>query len=126
MGNSMRREQNEGALDSQTGLPYCEYIVSTMTKQPIEAEVASERLNLRITPAVKVMIRRAAKLRQYSLTDFVVRSSQDAAEAVLAEQTRFVLPKAQWLAFNEALDAPARKIPELKRLLTEPSIFEAR
>jgi uncharacterized protein (DUF1778 family) len=97
-----------------------------MAKRFGKTEVASERLNLRIPPAAKVMIRNAAKLRKYSLTDFVVRSSMDAAEAVLAEQTRLVLPKAQWLAFNAALDAPAREIPELKRLLTEPSIFEAR
>jgi uncharacterized protein (DUF1778 family) len=96
-----------------------------MSKRPVETEVASERLNLRIAP-VKILIRRAAKLRKYSLTDFVVRSSQEAAEAVLAEQTRFDLPKAQWLAFNAALDAPAKEIPELKLLLTEPSVFEAR
>ncbi len=88
--------------------------------------MASERLILRIAPAVKILVRRAAKLRNDSLTDFVVRSSRDAAEAVLADQTRFVLPKAQWLAFNAALDAPAKEIPELKRLLTEPSVFEPR
>ncbi|MGO8698275.1 MAG: DUF1778 domain-containing protein [Limisphaerales bacterium] len=99
--------------------------MSTTSKRP-EAEVASERLILRIAPAVKILVRRAAKLRNDSLTDFVVRSSRDAAEAVLADQTRFVLPKAQWLAFNAALDAPAKEIPELKRLLTEPSVFEPR
>ncbi len=97
-----------------------------MLKRPVETEAASERLNLRIAPAVKLLIGRAAKLRKYSLTEFVMRSSQEAAEAVLAEQTRFVLPKAQWLAFNAALDAPAKEIPELRRLLTEPSVFEAR
>lgn len=100
--------------------------MSTTLKRSVETDVASERLNLRIAPAVKVMIRKAAKLRQNSLTEFIVRSSQDAAEAVLAEQTRFVLPKAQWLAFNAALDAPAREIPELRRLLAKPSVFEAR
>ena len=99
--------------------------MSTILKRPVETEVASERLNLRIAPAAKILIRRAAKLRKYSLSDFVVRSSQDAAEAVLAEQTRFVLPQAQWLAFNAALDAPAKTIPALKRLMTEPSVFEA-
>jgi uncharacterized protein (DUF1778 family) len=97
-----------------------------MLKRPVETEVASERLNLRIAPAVKILIRSAAKLRKSSLTDFVVLSSREAAEAVLAEQTRFVLPKAQWLAFNAALDAPAKEIPELKQLLSEPTVFEAR
>jgi uncharacterized protein (DUF1778 family) len=95
-------------------------------KKLIATEAASERLNLRIAPAVKAMLRHAAKLRKASLTDFVVRSSQDAAEAVLAQQNRFVLPKAQWLAFHAALDAPAREIPELKQLLAEPTVFGAR
>ena len=100
--------------------------MSTKVKRLPKTGAASERLNLRIEPAVKLLIRRAAKLRKYSVSDFVVRSSQDAAEAVLAEQTRFVLPKAQWRAFNAALDAPAKEIRELKRLLTEPSVFEER
>lgn len=100
--------------------------MSTISKPRVDTQAATERLNLRIAPAVKILILKAAKLRKNSLTDFVVRSSQDAAEAILAEQTRFVLPKAQWLAFNAALDAPAKEIPELKRLLSEPSVFEAR
>jgi uncharacterized protein (DUF1778 family) len=89
-------------------------------------ETASTRLNLRIAPTVKDLLKRAAKARKYSLTDFILRSSQDAAEAVLAEQTRFVLPRQQWVAFNAALDAPAKEIPELRRLLTEPSVLDAR
>ena len=100
--------------------------MSTKLKRVSEAKTTSARLNLRITPEVKILIRRAAKLRNDTLSSFVIRSSQDAAEAVLAEQTRFVLPKAQWQAFNVALDAPAKKIPELKRLLSEPSVFEKR
>jgi uncharacterized protein (DUF1778 family) len=35
-----------------------------------------------------------------------------------------VLPAEQWRAFNAALDAPAKEIPALRRLLTEPSVFE--
>jgi uncharacterized protein (DUF1778 family) len=101
--------------------------VSTIARQPVvKEETASTRLNLRIAPTVKEKIRKAAKLRKHSLTDFIVRSSQDAAEAVLAEQTRFILPEEQWRAFNAALDAPAKEIPALRRLLAEPSVFDAR
>jgi uncharacterized protein (DUF1778 family) len=64
------------------------------------------------------------KLRKSSLSGFIIKSSREAAEAVLAEQTRFVLPKERWLAFNAALDAPAKEIPALRLLLTEPSVFE--
>jgi len=89
-----------------SGGPQCRNELSKTKRRP--------SLNLRFAAAVKILIRRAAKLRGCSLTDFVLRASRDAAEAVLAEQPRFVLPKVQWLAFNAALDAPA----ELKRLFT--------
>ena len=85
---------------------------------------ASTRLNLRVAPEIKKLLRTAAMLQKHSLTGFVLRSSQNAAETVLAEQTRFVLPEKQWREFNAVLDAPAKEIPALRRLLTEPSVFD--
>jgi uncharacterized protein (DUF1778 family) len=41
-----------------------------------------------------------------------------------ADQTEFVLSEEQWRAFTEALDRPARHLPELEKLLREPSILE--
>ena len=90
-----------------------------------KAETATARLNLRIVPTVKKKLQRAAKLRKHSLTEFIIIVSQDAAEAVLAEQTRFVLPEKQWVAFNTALDAPAKELPALRKLLAQPSVFDA-
>lgn len=89
----------------------------------VKTKQRATRLNIRVASPVKELLRTAARLRNESLTGFVLRSSQVAAETVIAEQTRFVLPEAQWLAFNAVLDAPAREIPELRRLLTEPSVF---
>ena len=103
----------------------CRYIVSTVSQAlKGKTEKASTRLNLRIAPRAKMKIIRAAKLQKYSLTDFIIRASEEAAEAVLADQTRFVLSEKQWTAFNAALDAPAKEIPALRRLLTKPSVFE--
>jgi uncharacterized protein (DUF1778 family) len=89
-----------------------------------EEKTSTTRLNLRVDPTVKALLRSAAKLRKASLTGFILHSSQVAAESVLAEQTRFVLPAAQWRAFNAALDAPAKEIPALRQLLTKPSVFD--
>ncbi len=89
-----------------------------------KVKAASTRLNLRVATPVKELLRTAARMRKSSLTDFILRSSQAAAEAVLAEQTKFVLRKEQWIAFNAVLDAPAKDIPALRRLLTEPSVFD--
>jgi len=46
------------------------------------------------------------------------------AAETLAEQTRFVLPADQMLAFYAALDQPAKSIPRLRELLRKPSVFE--
>ena len=43
-----------------------------------------------------------------------------------ADQVAFVLSADDWQAFSAALDAPARDIPELRRLLTEPGVFDGR
>ena len=40
------------------------------------------------------------------------------------DQTDFVLSEEQWQAFTEALNRPARHLPELEKLLREPSILE--
>jgi uncharacterized protein (DUF1778 family) len=38
----------------------------------------------------------------------------------------FILSEKQWKAFNDALDRPARVLPRLRKLLTEPSVLEKR
>ena len=43
-----------------------------------------------------------------------------------ADQRRFELKPAQWDAFTDALGRPVKEIPELKKLMREPSILERR
>jgi uncharacterized protein (DUF1778 family) len=42
----------------------------------------------------------------------------------LGDQKQFELPRAQFARFVEALDRPAKVIPELKRLFSKKSIIE--
>jgi len=70
------------------------------------------------------MLLRAARSQRLKLTEFMVRSSRVAADIALAERTRLVLPTDKWRQFNAALDAPARRIPALKKLFTEASVFK--
>ena len=46
--------------------------------------------------------------------------------ATSADQVHFVLPPDRWRAFCEALDAPPRDIPALRKLLTEKGLFDDR
>jgi predicted DNA-binding antitoxin AbrB/MazE fold protein len=41
-----------------------------------------------------------------------------------AKQVVFVLPPDRWQAFCDALDAPPREIPALRKLLTEASVLD--
>jgi predicted DNA-binding antitoxin AbrB/MazE fold protein len=42
----------------------------------------------------------------------------------LSDQAHFALPPERWQAFCDALDAPPRDIPTLRKLLTEASLFD--
>jgi uncharacterized protein (DUF1778 family) len=100
--------------------------VSTRTRNGIlkSREPASTRINLRVDAPLKAMFVRAARAQGLNLTEFMVRSSQVAAELALAERSRFVLPPDKWREFNAALDEPARQIPALKKVFTAPSVFK--
>ncbi len=82
------------------------------------------KVQLRLRPAEKAIIARAAELRQTTLSKFMLENAYQAAQQVLADQVQFSLPAGRWKAFCQALDAPPRKIPALEQLLTEPSVFD--
>src|SRR4051794_10195700 len=84
----------------------------------------SEKLDLRLTPEAKRTLFAAAEAARRSVSEFVLESALTRAAETLADRCRFGLDAEQWKAFQEALDAPPRELPRLKRLLREPSIFE--
>ena len=58
------------------------------------------------------------------ISDSVLKQST-APQHVIADQVQFELPKKQWKEFCDALDAPPKPIPALRRLLTKPGLFDA-
>jgi uncharacterized protein (DUF1778 family) len=85
----------------------------------------SEKLDLRLTRKAKMRLRAAAAAANRSVSEFVLESALARAEEELADRVTFRLIAAQWNAFLEALDAPPRPLPRLKRLLREPGFFDA-
>ncbi len=92
----------------------------------VETESKSERIDIRTTPRVKRALQEAAAARSKTVTEFVLDSALTEASEALAERRLFLLDDEQWAAFMAALDAPPRPMPRLKRLLTEPSILDAK
>jgi uncharacterized protein (DUF1778 family) len=82
------------------------------------------KVQLRLRPEQKDVLTRAAKLRQTTLSSFLLENAYTAAQHVLAEQVHFTLPPERWQAFRRALDAPPRPIPALQKLFREARRFD--
>ena len=82
-----------------------------------------KRLSIRASEPEKAILTQAAQMRHMNTSQFVLRSSLDAARSILMDQTEFRLPPEQWDAFCERLDAPPQVIPALRRLFDEPEPF---
>jgi uncharacterized protein (DUF1778 family) len=84
----------------------------------------TEKLDLRLTPEAKQRLFAAAEVSQRSVSEFVLQSALERAEETLADRRVFLLDAEQWSAFQAALDAPPKVIPELKRLLERKAPWE--
>jgi uncharacterized protein (DUF1778 family) len=88
------------------------------------ASSRSEKLDLRLTPEAKRTLQVAASSMQRSVSEFVLESALARAYETLPDRRQFGLDADRWAAFLAALDAPARPLPRLARLLSEPSVFD--
>ena len=89
-----------------------------------ESVLRETKVQLRMRPLQKDVIARAAALKQTTMTSFMVEHAFNAAQQVLADQTHFYLSSDKWDEFCAALDAPPRDLPELRKLLTQPGVFD--
>lgn len=83
----------------------------------------SERIDVRASSSVKLLLQEAARACHKNVSEFLLDAGVVAANQALADRRRFVLNDAQWLAFQEALDAPVQAKPRLKQLLTQPGVL---
>ncbi|MBU7442662.1 DUF1778 domain-containing protein [Paraburkholderia fungorum] len=73
------------------------------------------RLEARISPDTRALLKRAAELQGRTLTDFVVAAAQDAALRVIAEIDVLRLSVADQQRFADALLTPAAPNDALQR-----------
>jgi uncharacterized protein (DUF1778 family) len=87
-------------------------------------ETKPARLNIRVTEHEKEVLAEAARLTNTTVSGFVLAKAYAEAQVILGDKNRFVLSESQWDEFVRALDAPPQDIPELRKLLTEPGVFD--
>src|SRR4051794_5834222 len=91
---------------------------------PVARNVRTQKLDLRLTPAAKHLLREAAAAAGRSISEFVLESALERAQETLPDRQHFGLDAERWAAFMAALDAPTRSLPRVEKLFAEPSIFD--
>lgn len=84
----------------------------------------SERIDIRTTTTAKRLLQQAAAASHKNVSEFLLEHGLLAAEKTLAERHLFLLNDQQWQAFQSALDQPTVNKPRLKKLLTDPGVFD--
>ncbi len=85
----------------------------------------ASRFSIRASAIQKRVIAEAARIKEITMSEFVLEQSLTAAQHVIADQVQFTLPAKQWKQFCAALDAPPKSVPALRRLMTKPGPFDA-
>jgi uncharacterized protein (DUF1778 family) len=90
-----------------------------------ESTTRETRISVRVKPAQKSLIARAAKLQHTTLTEFVLENALEAASQLVAEQKHFEMTPEEFKRFTRALDAPpAKNLKAMLRLLNQPRVLD--
>lgn len=88
------------------------------------ASPKTARINLRTTPEQDLLIRRAAKAQQQSVSDFILESARRSAESALLDAKTLLLDRQGWEQLNKSLNRRARAVPELVDLFGEKTPWD--
>jgi|OpeIllAssembly_1097287.scaffolds.fasta_scaffold1227435_2 uncharacterized protein (DUF1778 family) len=86
---------------------------------------ASERIDVRTSPAVKELIVRAASTAGMSVSAFLLSAAQERAQRLLADQESLTLSAADWQAFVAALDSLDKPRPRLSAAMARHREWES-
>lgn len=81
-------------------------------------------LNIRIKPATRNLIDRAAELLGKTRTDFMLEASERRAEEVLLDRIIFTVSPEIYAEYLTRLDAPAQPNDRLKRTMTSKAPWD--
>jgi len=94
------------------------------TSHIVKSPDASVPLNMRIKPATRNLIDRAAELLGKTRTDFMVEASERRAEEVLLDRTIFTVSPEIYAEFLARLDEPAQPNERLKRTMSSKAPWD--
>ncbi len=80
-------------------------------------------LSVRLSAPERDLLQSAALSAHTTISDFVRRKALEAAEMELFTNPVIAIPAENWAAIEAWVDAPARDIPELRRLMSRPPVW---
>ena len=95
-------------------------------KAATAAKPRRETLNLRIPPAERSLIDRAAQSTGKTRTDFILEAARRAAEDALLERAVTAVNPRAFAAFVARLDAPAQPNERLRKSMQAPQPWTLR
>ena len=84
----------------------------------------NERIGVRATVWQRTLLQAASHAEGTTVSDFMLRHATQAAENLLADRRLFVVNTVAWDAFSAALDAPAKDVPGLEKLINMPTLLD--
>ena len=84
---------------------------------------ATERIEVRMRPEVLARIREAAERRHMTLSAFMTAAALGSANEVIAQETVWTVPSAEFEAMVDSLDLAPVANPELVKALREAAGF---
>jgi len=87
------------------------------------AQKSTAKLDLRVAPAAKKRLQKAAHAANVSTSQYVLESALSRAENEAATQGSIVLNDRQWNDLMKALEAPPRDVPGFAKLFAARDFF---
>lgn len=96
----------------------------TTARKSESATQKTQKFDIRLSQQENAVIKQAAVLLSTTPTNFIRQQAVVAAEAVVHEQTRFVVTDEQWRQIEQAFNAPPRVLSKLKKQLSKPDDWD--
>ncbi len=81
----------------------------------------TERISIRLEPAIKQRIEQAASIDHRSITSFIIASAAEMAEKILNKSEQLILSDQDWNTFFNALVKPHEPNKALRKAFEEYS-----
>lgn len=91
----------------------------------MHAHSKAEQVNIRASALQKARLAEAARLRNMNVSQFMLTTSLEAADDIIADQMLIHLSAEAYDRFVQCLEEEPTDLPKLRELFSRPSVLES-